>query len=147
MNPPPAPGSDTPPPSRKLTWLWVLLAVFTLTSASVIIVGVKMLRKSGGTAPDEARAQAGGAITPIDLTPFYDKSGSWITGSEWQQAPRGSIVLGGVPFEMNGLLRLSGRRPISPVELRILGPLHPERQVGRVSQLALHQERAIALGG
>ena len=104
MNPP-DPG--TQPMLRKYTWLWVLLTLFTLTSLSVIIVGLRLLKKSGGTEASVSRADA--AITPIDLTAFYDKSGSWNSGSEWKQAPRGAIALGGVPFEMNGLLRLTGR--------------------------------------
>lgn len=92
--------------SSKLTWLWILLGVLLLGSIAVSVIGVVMLKRSGGLA---AITNLGEGITPIDLTAFYDKSGSWDRGSEFAEVPRGPVTLAGVPFEVNGLLRLSGR--------------------------------------
>lgn len=92
--------------SSRRTLLWALLAVFMLGSIGIAVVGFALLKRSGIS----MTSFAGGSITPIDLTPYYDKpSASWTSGSEWRDTPRGPVVLGGVPFELNGLLRLTGR--------------------------------------
>ena len=96
---------DQPRPSKQ-PLLWALLALVLLTSIGIAIVAFMWVKRSGAG----ALGFSGGAITPIDLTAFYDKpSNSWISGREWQETPRGTTVLGGVPFEFNGLLRLTGR--------------------------------------
>jgi len=93
-------------PSARPTWWWAVLAMVLLAAIGSAIVGVAWLKRSGVA----GLSSGGGVITPIDLTAFYDKpSNSWISGNEWQEAPRGAPVLGGVPFEVNGLLRLAGR--------------------------------------
>jgi len=92
--------------SSKQMWLWALLALFMLTSAGIAIVAFTLVKRSGVSV---LGLGARGVITPLDLTAFYDKSGSWNSGSEWEEMPRGPAVLGGVPFEVNGLLRLSGQ--------------------------------------
>jgi len=99
------------PESSKHVWLWALLALFMLGSVGVgiALVAFVLVKKPGEKPGASLMAFRGEGITPIDLTAFYDKSGSWDSGSEWQEAPRGPTVLGGVPFEANGLLRLSGR--------------------------------------
>src|SRR5438045_2996524 len=94
--------------SSKPKWLWpvvALVALLMLTTIGVGIAAFKLMKTSG----IKVLSLGGGAITPIDLTGFYDKSGSWNSGREWQDAPRGPVVLGGVPFEANGLLHLNGK--------------------------------------
>ncbi len=49
-----------------------------------------------------------GRVTTIDLTKHYDSSASWNNPGAWEVVPHGSNVLGGIPFEVNGLLRLTG---------------------------------------
>src|SRR5688500_8875576 len=99
MNPP------NKPESSKLKWLWALFAVFMVASVGMAIVAFALMKKSGAT----VSSLGGGAITRIDLTAFYEKPGSWDSGSAWRETPRGPTALGGVLFEANGLLRLSGR--------------------------------------
>src|SRR5688500_7134810 len=106
MKQPNHPPSSATPPSSNQKWLWILLSAFLVGAAGLAVLGVVLLKKSGALG---ALAGFGGGIQPIDLTAFYDKSGSWDRGSEFQDVPRGPVTLGGVPFEVNGLVRLSGR--------------------------------------
>lgn len=94
--------------SSKYILLWVVLAVFLASSAAVTVIGILVV-KFWGVAGSRPLLVAGEGMTPVDLTAFYDKSGSWDRGNEFQEVPRGPVVLAGVPFEVNGLLRLSGR--------------------------------------
>ena len=105
MNPPNRPESINP----KI--LWTLLALFLLTATGVGILAFQLAKRTGVHAiaglPGVAATTDG--ITPLDLKPHYDRAGSWNTGSEWESVPRGLTVLGGVPFDLSGLLRLNGR--------------------------------------
>lgn len=106
MNQPNQSASPARPPSSTQKWLWILLSVFLVGAAGIVVLGLVWLKKAGGMA---ALASFGAGIKPLDLTAFHDKSGSWDRGNEFQDVPRGPVTLGGVPFEVNGLVRLSGR--------------------------------------
>ena len=94
------------PKSSKQTWLWALLALFMLMSVGIAIVGIKLLSKSGVGV--KVSSLNSGAITPVNLMAHYDKSSSWNGASAWEVVPHGAATLGGVPFMVDGLLRLSG---------------------------------------
>jgi uncharacterized GH25 family protein len=94
------------PKSSKQMWLWALLALFMLMSIGIAIVAVALLRNSGPI--QKALSFNSSGITPVDLTAYYDKSSSWNGASAWEVVPHGGATLGGVPFTVDGLLRLSG---------------------------------------
>jgi RNA polymerase sigma factor (sigma-70 family) len=48
-------------------------------------------------------------ITPIPLTAYYDNASSWHRPGEWEAVPHGHQMFGGVPFEADGLLMLTGQ--------------------------------------
>jgi hypothetical protein len=60
------------PESSKLKWLWALLALFIVASVGMAILAFTLVKKSGV----KVLSLGAGAITPIDLMAFYDKSGS-----------------------------------------------------------------------
>jgi protocatechuate 3,4-dioxygenase beta subunit len=106
MNQPNESAPSVRAPSSSQKWLWILLSVFLVGAAGIAVLGLIWLKKAGGMS---VLASFGGGIKPLDLSAFYDKSGSWDRGNEFQDIPRGPVTLGGVPFEVNGLVRLSGR--------------------------------------
>src|SRR5512132_1009464 len=89
---------------RLLIWLCVLAIVLAGITVGVVVLAYKPARKLIATLSKPNFA----AITPIDLTKFYDNSASWNSPGAWEVVPHGSNVLGGVPFQANGLLRLTG---------------------------------------
>src|ERR1044072_8163660 len=94
------------PKSSKQMWLWALLALFMFMSVGIAIVAVKLISKAGvGVKVSSFNSSA---ITPVNLTAHYDKSSSWNGASAWEVVPHGTAALGGVPFAVDGLLRLSG---------------------------------------
>ena len=101
------------PKSSQHVWLWVLLALFMVTSIGIGIVGFMLITKSSATLTKAGGSGkvwnlGAGGITPINLTAYYDKSSSWNGASAWEVVPHGPATLGGVPFTVDGLLRLSG---------------------------------------
>lgn len=94
------------PKSSKQMWLWALLALFMLMSVGIAIVAIKLISQSGVGV--KVLSLNSSAITPVNLTAHYDKSSSWNGASAWEVVPHGAATLGGVPFTVDGLLRLSG---------------------------------------
>ncbi len=94
------------PESSKQMGLWALLALFMLMSVGIAIVAVKLFSKTG--VGGKVLSLNSGAITPVNLAAHYDKSSSWNGASAWEVVPHGAAALGGVPFNVDGLLRLSG---------------------------------------
>jgi protocatechuate 3,4-dioxygenase beta subunit len=104
--------SDSNPNSSKRTLLWLLVAAGVLTVVTALVVGGLLFyfvgKKGGLTALNPLPKTASGIITPINLTAHYDQSASWTGASAWEVVPHGPATLGGVPFNVDGLLRLSG---------------------------------------
>jgi protocatechuate 3,4-dioxygenase beta subunit len=94
------------PKSSKQMWLWALLALFMLMSVGIAIVAVKLISKAG--VGGKVSSFNSSAITPVNLAAHYDPSSSWNGASAWEVVPHGAAALGGVPFTVDGLLRLSG---------------------------------------
>ena len=94
------------PKSSKQVWLWALLALFMVMSIGIAVVAVMLIGKAAVGV--KILSLNSSAITPVDLTAHYDKSSSWNGASAWEVVPHGPATLGGVPFTVDGLLRLSG---------------------------------------
>src|SRR3954469_17087110 len=89
---------------RVLIWLSIIAIVLSAMMGGLILLVYKPAK--GLIAAFIKPSFAG--ITTIDLTKHYDTSASWNNPGAWEVVPHGSNVLGGVPFEVNGLLRLTG---------------------------------------
>jgi len=97
-------GSNKSKPPKQL-WLWAGLGLlFMITSVCTGIVAFLVIKKH----VIGSKLSSGSAITAIDLRPYYDQTEAWDRPGEWEAPPHGHHVLGGVPFEANGLLRLIG---------------------------------------
>jgi RNA polymerase sigma factor (sigma-70 family) len=73
------------------------------TLLAAVAVGIHGLRL-----PSIWRSSAVTAA-PIVLTPYYDNPTSWHRPGQWEAVPHGHQIFGGVPFEADGLLMLSGQ--------------------------------------
>ncbi len=89
---------------RVAIWLSIAAIVLTALTGGVLLLALKPAKKLIATLTKPSFT----GITTIDLTKFYDSSASWNNPGAWEVVPHGSNVLGGVPFEVNGLLRLTG---------------------------------------
>src|SRR6185436_1500389 len=92
--------------TTKRIWLGVLLGILVITTmVTAIVVFVWIKRSNVGASVAESRADG---ITPIDLTAYYDSAPQWTQAGEWADVPRGHQQFGGVPFEVNGMIKILG---------------------------------------
>ncbi len=89
----------------KRIWLGVLLGVLVITTISTAIVVFIWIKMSNTGASVASRTDG---ITPIDLAAYYDSSPQWTQGGEWADVPRGHQLLGGIPFEVSGMIKIIG---------------------------------------
>lgn len=106
--------NDSNTNSSKRTLLWLLVVAGVLAVMMMALLGGFLLHFMGQKtsvsmpAPAIPSQTASSGFTPIDLTAHYDKSASWTGASAWEVVPHGPATLGGVLFNVDGLLRLAG---------------------------------------
>lgn len=93
------------PLKRARSRIWILGAAFLIPGLAIVPVQIS-------EAAESANTEVSSHFTPIDLTQYYDlhadESSQFGT---WEVVPKGRQVYDGVPFDVNGMVRLFGRVP------------------------------------
>ncbi len=76
---------------------------------ALVLLGGVPLAGSGAEEPAPETAPSPGLFAPIDLSPHYVTKWDTIRpGTSWSAVPKGEQVIDGVPFQLGGLIEVSG---------------------------------------